>query len=109
MPELILNDDNFKSEIEEFSGVALVDFWAPWCGPCQIQGPIIEELVKDMENKTDIKIAKLNVDEAKTTAQRFNIRSIPTLMFFKNGQPVDQFLGVNQKEGLKKKLEELSN
>ena len=108
MTEIILSDDNFKSEIEDFTGVALVDFWAPWCGPCRIQGPIIEELAKDLEGKEGVKIAKLNVDEAQATAQRFNVRSIPTLIFFKNGQPVDQYLGVNQKNGLQKKLEELA-
>jgi thioredoxin 1 len=108
MSEVILNDNNFKSEIEDFEGVALVDFWAPWCGPCRIQDPIISELAQDLAGQDNIKIAKLNVDEAQAIAQRFSVRSIPTLMFFKNGQPVDQYVGVNQKNGLQKKLEELT-
>ncbi|NCC53747.1 MAG: thioredoxin [Spartobacteria bacterium] len=79
------------------SGVTVVDFWAPWCGPCRMQGPILEQVVAKVGDKATI--AKLNVDEAPQTASRFGIRSIPTLLVFKDGEPVRQFVGV-QMEGV---------
>ena len=83
--ELTLTDQNFKDEIKQ--GITLVDFWAPWCGPCQQQGPIIEELAKEVENA---KVGKLNVDNNQITAQEFGVMSIPTLIIFKAAlyQPV---------------------
>ncbi len=98
---VIVDDKNFKDEIKE--GVVLVDFWAEWCGPCQMQIPILEELSKDMEGKA--KICKLNVDEAPQTAGEFRVMSIPTLMVFKDGEPVETMVWVQQADVLKSTLE----
>jgi thioredoxin 1 len=89
-----LKDGNFDEVVG--SGVTLVDFWAPWCGPCMMQGPIVEK-VADAVGDT-AKVAKLNVDEGQRTAAQYGIRSIPTLIIFKDGTPIQQFVGV-QSEG----------
>lgn len=93
-----LKDDNFEQEVERYSGVALVDFWATWCGPCQVMLPIIEEISKEIGAK--VKVGKLNVDESPKTAEKFGIMSIPTLIFFKDGKEVNRFSGVQSKETL---------
>ena len=86
-----LNDDNFANETK--SGVVLVDFWAPWCGPCRMQGPILAQVV---DKVAGAKIAKLNVDDAPTVATQFGVQSIPTLLILKNGRIAQQFVGVQQ-------------
>ncbi|NTV06517.1 MAG: thioredoxin [Chlorobiaceae bacterium] len=101
---LVATDQNFKSEILDADKVALVDFWAAWCGPCKMLGPVIEELAGDYEGKAVI--AKLNVDENPNTAAQYGIRSIPSLLVFKNGQVVDQMLGAMPKNMISKKLDE---
>ncbi len=106
MAELTFNDDNFAAEVEQSAEPVLVDFWAPWCGPCQMQGPIIEELAKDMEGKT-VKIGKLNVDEAQASASKLGVLSIPTLIIFKDGKEVERLVGVQTKEILTEKLSAL--
>ena len=93
---IVLNEQNFNEEIA--SGVTLVDFWAEWCGPCQIMLPILEELSTKMEGKA--KIAKVNVDENPSLAAQFRVMSIPTLIVFKDGQPVEQMVGVQQADQL---------
>ncbi|HUV64718.1 MAG TPA: thioredoxin, partial [Sedimentisphaerales bacterium] len=93
---MALNEANFDSQIRQ--GVVLVDFWATWCGPCRIQGPIVEQVAKQIGGAA--KIAKLDVDAATTIAQRFNIDSIPTLIVFKDGKPVQQFVGITEAETL---------
>lgn len=97
--------ENFEQEVEKFSGVTLVDFWATWCGPCQIMLPIIEELSKEIGAKA--KVGKLNVDESPKIAEKFGIMSIPTLIIFKDGKEVNRFSGVQSKETLKKEIEKL--
>ena len=97
---VIVNDQNFKDEIK--TGVVLVDFWAEWCGPCQMMLPILEELSTRMEGKA--KICKLNVDEAPTTAGSFRVMSIPTLIVFKDGEPVETLVGVQQADALETTL-----
>jgi len=85
-----LNADNFNTTIAD--GVTLVDFWAPWCGPCRIQGPILEKVVESVKGRA--KITKLNVDDAGSVAGRFGVQSIPTLVLFKDGNEVRRFVGV---------------
>jgi len=93
-----VSDQSFNAEIEG-QGPVLVDFWAPWCGPCKMIAPILEEL--DAEVGDSVKIAKLNVDDNPETASRFGVMSIPTLILFKDGQPVDKIVGLNSKDTLK--------
>lgn len=102
---LHLTNRNFKKEVLESNLPVLVDYWAPWCGPCKMVAPIIEELAKEYEGK--IKIGKLNVDENQDIPTQYGIMSIPTLMFFKDGKVTDQIIGVLSKQQLKKKIEEI--
>ncbi|MBW7475111.1 thioredoxin [Paenibacillus oenotherae] len=95
-----LTKDNFTQSIE--NGVSLVDFWAPWCGPCKMQLPIVEELSSELEGKAVI--AKINVDEEPELASKFGVMSIPTLILFKDGQPVDKMVGLQSKDALKNKI-----
>ncbi|ANT64795.1 MULTISPECIES: thioredoxin [Prosthecochloris] len=96
-------DQNFKSEILDSDKVALVDFWAAWCGPCVMLGPTIEELAADYEGKAVI--AKVNVDENPNTAAQYGIRSIPTMLIFKNGEVVDQMVGAMPKNMIAEKID----
>jgi len=91
-----LNDADFDTTIAE--GITLVDFWAPWCGPCQMQVPILGEVAESVDGQA--KIAKLNVDEAEGVAGRFGVQAIPTLILFKDGKEVQRFIGVQSKEAL---------
>lgn len=93
-----VSDQSFNSDVEG-SGTVLVDFWAPWCGPCKMIAPILEEL--DQEIGSQVKIAKLNVDDNPDTASRFGVMSIPTLILFKDGEPVDKVVGLQSKDALK--------
>ncbi len=101
---LELNDKNFNEEIKNFQGLVLVDFWAPWCGPCKMQGPIIEEITKEFKKNKNIKVVKLNVDENKVIAETFNVMSIPTLKIFKNGKVIEDLIGLQTKEDLINKI-----
>ena len=102
MSEIILTDATFEQEVLQAKEPVLVDFWAPWCGPCRIQGPIVEELARELSGKA--KVAKLNVDEKQVTAEKYSVMSIPTIIIFKNGQIVEQLVGVQNKETLADKL-----
>jgi thioredoxin 1 len=95
-----LNAENFEATVNE--GVALVDFWAPWCGPCRMIAPVIEELAEEFDGKA--KICKVNTDEEQDIAIKFGIRSIPTLIFLKDGEIVDQVIGAQSKQVLADKL-----
>ena len=98
-----ITDNNFKEKVLDNSGVALVDFWAEWCGPCRLIGPVVEELSKEYDGKATI--GKLNVDDNRDVAAQYGIMSIPTLLIFKDGQIVDKHVGVASKGDLKKKIE----
>ncbi len=100
---LEISDGNFESEVLKADGPVLVDFWAPWCGPCKAIGPIIEELSASLSDK--IKFTKCNVDDNPSTPAKYGIRSIPTLIFFKNGAVADQIVGLVAKS----RLEEIIN
>jgi thioredoxin 1 len=97
-----VTDADFAQEIEQHPGVALVDFWAVWCGPCQMVAPIVEQIAKDYEGK--VKVAKLDVDENPQTTMRYNVRSIPSLLIFKGGKHVETVVGAVPKAYLVEKL-----
>jgi len=90
------SDQNFTQEVEQ--GTVLVDFWAPWCGPCKMIAPVLEQI--DSEVGSKLKIVKVNVDDNPESAGRFGVMSIPTLIVFKDGQPVDKIIGFQPKEAL---------
>ena len=98
MSEVKVTDASFDQEVVNSQTPVLVDFWAEWCQPCRMQNPILEELSKEFDGK--VKIAKLNVDENPNTAGKYGVMSIPTLLFFKKGQTVKQWIGVQSKETL---------
>jgi thioredoxin 1 len=98
-----VTDQTFDRDVLQSSQPVLVDFWAPWCGPCRMVAPIVEELADEYAGR--VKFVKLNTDENPTTAARFGIRSIPTLLVFKDGKPVGQIIGFRPKSDLKKRLD----
>ena len=97
-----LKGSDFEAKVIKSDKPVLVDFYAPWCGPCQILGPIVEELTKEVGDKAEI--YKVNVDEEGDLANQFQVMSIPTIIIFKEGKPVNQAMGVQSKEALKKML-----
>lgn len=99
-------DAAFEQDVLKSAEPVLVDFWAPWCGPCRILGPIVDEVATGFEGKA-VKIGKLNVDENPDTATKYSVMSIPTLGFFKGGQLIDTMVGVQTKETIEAKLNEL--
>ncbi len=107
MADIVITDQNFQGEVLNSVPPVLVDFWAVWCGPCQVQGPIVEEVAKIMAGK--VKVGKFNVDENPQMAQKYGIMSIPTLMIFTGGTVVKQFIGVQGKETLVSELNKLIN
>ena len=105
--EITLTKDNFKNEVLESEIPVLVDFWAVWCGPCQMQNPILEELAKEETGK--VKIGKINVDENQDLAGEYGVMSIPTLKLFYKGQIVSEMVGVQSKEILIGEINKISN
>lgn len=99
---MVLTEANWQAEVINSDKPVVVDFWAPWCGPCRIIAPIIEELALDLGEK--VKFGKLNTDENPNIAMRYGIRAIPTIMLFKNGEVVDTRIGVQPKEALRQMI-----
>lgn len=98
-------DANFQSKALKSAKLTVVDFWAEWCGPCRAVGPVVEDLAKQYNGK--VNIGKLNVDENPNTCMKYNITSIPTILFIKNGKVVDRLVGAHPKKNLVKKIEQL--
>jgi thioredoxin 1 len=99
-----VTDADFESEVEKHDGLAVVDFWATWCAPCRMIAPILDQLASEYNGK--VKVTKLDVDSNVKTASRFNVRSIPTILFFKHGKLVDQVVGAVPKPHLESKFKQ---
>ena len=105
MSEVILTDENFESEVLKAQGPVMVDFWATWCGPCRMLAPVVEELATEYAGK--VKVCKLDVDKGMQTSTKYRITSVPTILFFKNGEAVGQAIGLQSKTALEEKLNAL--
>ena len=101
-----ITDATFSAEVERSPLPVLLDMWAPWCGPCQMVAPVVEELAKEMAGR--VRVAKLNVDENPATATRFGVRSIPTLLLLKAGKELDRIVGVQPKSAILQRLERIA-
>ncbi|MBO5564698.1 MAG: thioredoxin [Lachnospiraceae bacterium] len=102
--EVTITKNNFQSEVLESQIPVLVDFWAPWCGPCRMVGPVVEEIAKEKEGI--VKVGKINVDEEPDLAAQFGVASIPTLILFKDGEVADKTIGAQSKDALEKFISE---
>jgi thioredoxin 1 len=102
MAEVAFTDENFEAEVLKSNIPVMVDFYAEWCGPCKMLGPIVEELANEYDGKW--KIGKVNVDDSPQISQKYGVQSIPTIIFFKNGEAVDKVIGFQSKEALMEKL-----
>lgn len=105
MADIVFSDQNFEAEVLKSQQPVVVDFWAPWCAPCRIVSPVIEELAKEYEGK--VKVGKLNVDDNQQTASKYGVMSIPSIVFFKNGKPVRTMVGAQSKENYKQEIEQI--
>lgn len=94
----VFNEENFESEVLDYEGTVIVDFYATWCGPCKVMSGIIDEIAEELE---DVKVGKIDVDESSTIASDYDIMSIPTIIIFKDGEVVKTFVGVTDKEEIK--------
>ena len=104
---ITLTDTNFEAEVLNAITPVLVDFWAEWCGPCKMVGPILDELAFEYDGK--VKIGKVNIDEFQGLAQQYGIRAIPTLLLFKHGEVADQIVGLRSKRDFKEKLDQVTS
>ena len=105
-PTITLDDSNFEKEVTQSDQTVLVDFWAPWCGPCKMIAPLLDEIAT--EKAGSVKVAKVNVDENQSLSVKYNVRAIPALLFFKNGQLRDQVVGMTTRKDLLGRLDALA-
>ena len=105
-PTITLDDSNFEKEVNQSNQTVLVDFWAPWCGPCKMIAPLLDEIAT--EKAGSVKVAKVNVDENQSLSVKYNVRAIPALLFFKNGQLRDQVVGMTTRQDLLGRLDALA-
>jgi len=98
-----INDASFKNEVTDSAIPVLVDFWAPWCGPCKMIAPVLDEIANEYDGK--VKVVKINIDENQTTPSTYGVRSIPTLILFKDGQEVEKIIGAQSKQNLKQMVD----
>jgi len=105
-PTVTLNDSNFEKEVTQSNQTVLVDFWAPWCGPCKMIAPLLDEIAAEKAGL--VKVAKVNVDENQSLSVKYNVRAIPALLFFKNGQLRDQVVGMTTRKDLLGRLDALA-
>jgi thioredoxin 1 len=105
-PTVTLDDSNFEKEVTQSDQTVLVDFWAPWCGPCKMIAPLLDEIAT--EKAGSVKVAKVNVDENQSLSVKYNVRAIPALLFFKNGQLRDQVVGMTTRKDLLGRLDALA-
>jgi thioredoxin 1 len=105
-PTVALDDSNFEKEVTQSDQTVLVDFWAPWCGPCKMIAPLLDEIAT--EKAGSVKVAKVNVDENQSLSVKYNVRAIPALLFFKNGQLRDQVVGMTTRKDLLGRLDALA-
>ena len=98
-----VTDNDFQKEVLDYKGLVLVDFWAPWCGPCRMMSPTVEEIGE--EKKDTVKVLKMNVDEESATAEKYQIMGIPTLMLFKDGEIIETMVGLQTKESITEAVE----
>ncbi len=103
MTPINANDVSFEKEVMQANELVIVDFWAPWCAPCRLIAPVLEEIAKDYAGR--VKVVKLNTDESQNTAAKYNIRSIPTLKIFRNGEEVDELIGAVPKHLIVNKID----
>jgi thioredoxin 1 len=105
-PTITLDDSNFEKEVTQSDQTVLVDFWAPWCGPCKMIAPLLDEIAA--EKAGSVKVAKVNVDDNQSLSVKYNVRAIPALLFFKNGQLRDQVVGMTTRKDLLGRLDALA-
>jgi thioredoxin 1 len=105
-PVQVVTDATFASEVETHTGAAVVDLWAPWCGPCRVLGPIVDDLAREFDGR--VKVAKLDIDNNPETTARYGVRSIPTLLFFRDGRLVETVVGLRSKHELAARLAKLA-
>ncbi len=103
---MIFNDQNFIEEVEKFDGLAMVDFYATWCGPCQLMAPIIQELIDEYKDNSNVKIGKMDIDQNPTMTEKYEVMSVPTIILFKQGKIINKKIGYADKAEFKQMIDD---